>query len=153
MTADDGPYSLDLTVIPEAPVPVGFDEASLRPLVSHVLAAERARGAWSVSIVFATDAALQRLHARFMGLDSPTDILTFPYADEGSAAGDDPSGGDIAISVDRAKEQAAEEGWSLDTELRFLVAHGLLHLLGWDDAMPAERAAMLARQRELLSEV
>lgn len=144
--------SVDLMVIDEVPVPTGLDQASLLPLVARILNAEAASGGWTVCVVFTSDGALRRLHAQFMGLDSPTDIMTFPYADDDDATEPAERGGDVVISVDRAREQAGDEGWSLEAELRFLVAHGLLHLLGWDDQTPEERQAMLARQRELLSQ-
>ena len=150
ISAEQGSASLDLMVIAEAPVPAGLDQDALRPLVAHVLKAEMAIGDWTVCIVFTSDEALQRLHAQFMGLDSPTDIMTFPYAEEDAGQAQE-QGGDIVISVDRAGEQAADDAWDLASELRFLVAHGLLHLLGWDDATPAQRQAMLDRQRALIS--
>ncbi len=149
-TGAERPLSVDLTVIDDVPVPAGPDQTSLLPLVTYILRAEQAAGAWTVSVVFTSDDALQRLHAQFMDLDSPTDIMTFPYADEDAEFGAQDQGGDIVISVDRAREQAGDEGWPLDAELRFLVAHGLLHLLGWVDHTPEKRQAMLARQRELL---
>lgn len=145
------PFSLDLAVIAEAPVPPGIDEASLMPLATHALVSGGATGPWTVCIVLTSDAALQRLHAQFMGLDSSTDIMTFPYDDESANPLDREQGGDIVISVDRASEQSADVHWDLETELRFLVLHGLLHLLGWDDHTPEDRRAMLDRQRALLS--
>lgn len=148
----ESPFSLDLTVITEARVPTGLDERVLVPFAAHVLASEGAIGAWTVCVVFTSDEALQRLHAQFIGLDSPTDIMTFPYGEEVGELAQRQFGGDIVISVDRAREQATDDDWNLATELRFLVAHGLLHLLGWDDHTPADRQAMLGRQRALLSE-
>ena len=115
-----------------------------------------------------------------MGIDDPTDVLSFPMlAPEsfprheggkeskqwqgGPAPGEQPGSqrthiGDIAISVERAIEQA-EQGrggqtghvrWSAADELRLLVTHGTLHLCGWDHADPAEEAGMRALERRLL---
>jgi rRNA maturation RNase YbeY len=53
--------------------------------------------------------------------------------------------------VDTARENAAIVGWSLADELFFLVAHGILHLLDWDDHSTEDRTAMLDRQRVLLA--
>ena len=101
------------------------------------------------------DAEMQRMNRAFMGLDSPTDIMTFPHETDDWAFGggddDDARGGDIVISVETASAQAVEGGWEPGDELRFLIAHGLLHLLGWDDRDDADRAAMLERQRALLA--
>lgn len=73
-----------------------------------------------------SDEALQRLSRQFRGIDEPTDVLSFPPAAPG------PELGDIAISVDRAREQAAAQGHDLMTEICILMLHGVLHLLGLD---------------------
>jgi probable rRNA maturation factor len=72
------------------------------------------------------DRELERLNRMFFGKDYPTDVLSFP---SGSAAG---PVGEIAISVQRAKEQAAEHGHDTVDEIRILMLHGVLHLLGMD---------------------
>jgi len=76
------------------------------------------------------DAELQSLNERFRGKDQPTDVLSFPCDD--SETGIEPSLGDIAISVQRAREQADEWGHSTEDEIRILMLHGVLHLLGMD---------------------
>jgi probable rRNA maturation factor len=94
-----------------------------------------------------------------MGEDAPTDVLSFPFGDLPSAArireaasqpGQPTYLGDIAISFPRAKEQAAAAGHSVEAELRLLVVHGVLHLLGHDHAGPADRARMWQAQEEIL---
>jgi probable rRNA maturation factor len=70
------------------------------------------------------DRELRRLNRQFLGRDYPTDVLSFPAAN-GSL-------GDIAISVDRARQQAAEFGHSLEEEIAILMLHGVLHLAGMD---------------------
>jgi probable rRNA maturation factor len=78
-----------------------------------------------LAIAFVDDAAMTTLNRRFRRKNKTTDVLTFP--------GDDPSHlGDIVISVDQARRQAAAEGHSLATEVRYLIVHGLLHALGYD---------------------
>jgi probable rRNA maturation factor len=72
------------------------------------------------------DTQLRRLHRQYLGRDYATDVLSFPA--EGPAA----SLGDIAISFDRAAEQAREHGHSPGAEVKILMLHGLLHLLGMD---------------------
>lgn len=72
------------------------------------------------------DRELQRLNSEFLGHDYPTDVLSFP---SGDGAG---SLGDMAISVDRAREQAADFGHGLSDEIRILMLHGALHLMGMD---------------------
>ena len=148
------PLEVEVLVDPQVPMPDGFSELAVERVVKAVLDAEGALGTWDVSIVFAGDDELQRLHRDYLNDDSPTDIMTFPHEADDSwfdaATHAATSGGDIAISVDRAEEQRADEGWDITSELLFLVAHGMLHLLGWDDATPVSRAAMLDRQREIL---
>lgn len=150
---------LVITIQAEAPLTPGITTEALTSLVSHILQEEGVDGPWEMGIQFVDDATMQVAHAEYMDIDEPTDIMTFPYEDEDDAfAGavaddwdDTVQGGDLIISVDTAAENARSAGWSLEDELRFLVAHGVLHLLGWDDPTDDERAAMLARQSELLS--
>jgi rRNA maturation RNase YbeY len=113
----------------------------LAELCCFALAHESVDGKWSVTLAFTTDAHMTELHESFMNLPGTTDIITFPFDDE--------PGGDIAISVAQADRQRIVDGWDLEDELRFLVVHGALHLAGWDDSTPQERAAMLQRQREI----
>jgi rRNA maturation RNase YbeY len=141
MTASQGSCDADLLDLTES-----IDEvltAELRELCCFALAAESELD-WAVSIVLTDDAHLTRLHGEFMGIPEPTDIMTFPD--------DDDPGGDIVISVEQAERQRHDDGWSLADELRFLVAHGALHLAGWDDATDQERAVMLDRQRQIIAD-
>ena len=81
-----------------------------------------------------TDAELRRLNRDFRGRDYPTDVLSFP-ADVGESLGD------LAISLPRARAQASEFGHALPDEIRILMLHGLLHLLGMDHEADAGRIA------------
>lgn len=82
------------------------------------------------SCLVTTDAELQRLNRTFRRRDYPTDVLSFPAA---SPAGVSPDYlGDLAISWQRAREQAREFGHATETEIQVLMLHGLLHLLGLD---------------------
>jgi probable rRNA maturation factor len=81
------------------------------------------------------DAALQRLNRRFLGKNYPTDVLSFP------AEADDGQLGELAISGERATAQAREFGHSVEEEIRVLMLHGVLHLMGMDHER--DRGAML----------
>ncbi len=94
----------------------------------------------SLTVRLADDAELRALNARFLGVDAPTDVLAFP-------AGERDRAGDIAISVERAIAQGADDPAA---ELRLLAVHGLLHCLGHDHGAPEEAAAMTAWTRRLL---
>jgi probable rRNA maturation factor len=86
-----------------------------------------------VSIAFIDDDAMKELNQKFRKKAKTTDVLTFPADDsynEPSATGRPL--GDIVISVDQARRQAADEKHSLSTEIRYLVVHGVLHALGYD---------------------
>ncbi|PWT92577.1 MAG: rRNA maturation RNase YbeY [Blastocatellia bacterium] len=80
----------------------------------------------SVTVAFVSDKKIRELNKNFRGIDKATDVLSFPTLNE------DEGLGDIAISVDRAKSQAKENGLTFDGEVSQLLLHGLLHLSGYD---------------------
>jgi probable rRNA maturation factor len=106
-----------------------------------------------VSIAFVDDESMAELNKRFRGKPTTTDVLTFPADDsynEPSAGRGRPLG-DIVISVDQARRQAAEEKHSLATEVRYLVLHGVLHALGYDhETDRGEMDALEVEVRELV---
>lgn len=105
-----------------------------------------------VSIAFVDDDAMTELNKKFRRKSKTTDVLTFPADDsynEPSAKGRPL--GDIVISVDQARRQAADEKHSLATEVRYLVVHGLLHALGYDhETDKGEMNALEVEVRALL---
>ena len=90
--------------------------------------------ATGVSIVLAGDGTLRRLNRHFRGKDATTDVLSFPAGAPELPDGTRPLG-EIVISVAQAARQAKAREHSLHRELRFLVIHGYLHLLGYDHAV------------------
>jgi probable rRNA maturation factor len=122
-------------------------DVRIESIVNEVLRAEGAEGRWTIAVVLVDDDEMQRMHRDFMAIDEPTDIMTFPSDVESDGV----TGGDLVISVDTAAIQAQDHGNTFDQELEFLIAHGMLHLLGWNDTTTADRTAMLARQAEILS--
>jgi probable rRNA maturation factor len=102
----------------------------------------------SVSLSFVGDAAIRRLNRDYRGKDRPTDVLSFSV--DGNP---ERLLGDIVISLDAAERQAAAYAASLDAEVRRLLIHGVLHLLGHDHARPAEAARMRAEERRLASAI
>lgn len=121
-------------------------EPQLAAMLEHALDNLGESGSWAFGIRFVGDAEMRALHEQFLDDPTSTDIMTFPYDAE-----DDERGGDIVISVDTAAENAAGHRWPLADELAFLVLHGLLHILGWDDRDDSDRRAMLDRQASLLA--
>jgi probable rRNA maturation factor len=127
-------------------------EDDLRDLMSFAGEHEMSvpHGRWLVVVRLTGDDTIAELHARYFDDPEPTDVISFP-------SGADPLArtgvlGDIVISIDTAREQAADAGHSVDREVAFLALHGLLHLCGYDDESPDERDQMLDRQEQLLRE-
>jgi probable rRNA maturation factor len=115
--------------------PVHVDAPALARLAAEVLAAE-GRGGEELSLSFVDEAEIAELHQRYMGEEGPTDVLSFPLDEDGLL-------GDVVVCpavAARANLDAPE------AELRLLVVHGVLHLLGYDHEEDGERAEMWARQ-------
>jgi probable rRNA maturation factor len=105
---------------------------------------QRAAGiSGEVNILLTGDSEIQRLNLQFRRKDKPTDVLSFP-------AGDSAEGGDIAISIQTARAQAAEIGHDLLTEVKVLILHGMLHLAGHDHE--ADRGQMATLEQKLRTE-
>jgi rRNA maturation RNase YbeY len=141
------PLELELDLIVEYGATTSPSEDRIAELSRFVLADAGESGKWLIAVVLTTDDRLQQLHREYMGIDSPTDVITFP---SDPMEGGSDAGGDIVISVDRAEEQGSEAGLSKDEEIEFLIVHGLLHLCGWDDHDENDRVRMLAYQTELI---
>lgn len=107
-----------------------------------------------LSIVLTDDAHLQKLNREYLGIDAPTDVLSFPASETDGAEIDPETGaryiGDILISIPRAQAQAEAAGHTLESEVQLLVVHGVLHLLGHDHGEPEEKARMWKAQGEIL---
>ena len=107
-----------------------------------------------VTVAIVDDAEIRRMNREYRGIDSPTDVLSFP-AHEGFMLLSEPDAflGDIAIWVDRARLQADEYGHSIERELAFLTIHGMLHLLGFDHILKEDEEEMIALQDQILREM
>jgi probable rRNA maturation factor len=103
-----------------------------------------------LTLVLTGDAQIQALDRDFLGVDNPTDVLSFPASETDPETGHRYLG-DIIISVPRAEAQSIAGGHSLEDELSLLVIHGILHLLGHDHAGSEEKACMWAAQSEVLT--
>jgi probable rRNA maturation factor len=87
-----------------------------------------------ISIAMVDDEAIRQLNAQYRKKDQPTDVLSFPMEQDVRIPGMPRLLGDVVISMNTAARQAKAGGRSLDEELCHLVIHGVLHLLGYDDA-------------------
>ena len=132
-----------------------MNRARLRKVALRSLQAECFDRPTEISIVLTSDERIHELNRDYRGVDRPTDVLAFSQLE----GGDIPAGdeivvlGDVIISVDTAKRQAAERGHSLDDELDLLLAHGVLHLLGYDDETESGAAEMRKREKKILEQV
>jgi len=140
MRDDDKPPSDRPTVLVDNRQPQPVDEAGARDLARATL---RGEGHVDVelSVSFVDEAEIEDLHVRFMDEPGPTDVLSFPLDDV------DEDGvrllGDVVIAPAVAARNNPEDP---SAELRLLLVHGILHLLGYDHEADAEKAEMWARQ-------
>jgi probable rRNA maturation factor len=130
----------------------------LRQLAVTVMREEGLPDGSEVAIMFVADTQMAEYNERFMHREGPTDVLAFPL--EHLQPGVPPSRmanaaplnlGDIMISPSYVQRQAESQGVSFEAEIELMVAHGMLHLLGYDHQVDAEAEVMEARERELLA--
>ncbi|MDQ3916197.1 MAG: rRNA maturation RNase YbeY [Actinomycetota bacterium] len=138
---------MDVFLANEQDVPL--DEPHLAALARHVLEAEDVDPTAELSILFVGSDHIRRLNARYAGDDYATDVLAFPMMED-----DEESVvlGDVVVCPEIAQANAAKAGGTLEGELRTLVVHGTLHLLGYDHQNDTQRAAMDKRTNEVIDD-
>jgi len=104
----------------------------------------------TIHAVLTGDEDIAFLNAIYRGKEEPTDVISLSYFEQSDVPGEHNIFGEIMISVDTAKRQAKSHKHTLEKELRFLFAHGLLHLFGYDHEREAERKAMFKLQDKIL---
>ncbi|MEP6777244.1 MAG: rRNA maturation RNase YbeY [Chthoniobacterales bacterium] len=128
---------------------VRISRSALQAFAKHALThclrlpgktATRLRELSQITIVLVSDRRMAALHRRFLGSAKPTDVMTFAH-------------GEIVISAETAQKQAAGFATSLEHELQLYIAHGLLHLHGYDDVETADANEMARVQEKLRSAV
>ena len=105
-----------------------------------------------LSLLLVSDGEMRRLNRRWRGRDRPTDVLAFAQA-EGPGGAPDGMLGDVVISVDTARRQAAERGETLGREAERLLVHGVLHPLGYDHERSTAEARRMQRRERALARV
>lgn len=137
---------------------VEVDDAELMDVASFALGRMDIHPAAELSITLVDSDSMAELHLAWMGLEGPTDVMSFPMDELTPGVRPDASRpgpamlGDIVLCPSFAADQAASSGHPLAHELALLTVHGCLHLLGYDHAEPAEEREMFALQNELLAE-
>ena len=135
-----------------------WDEARMAALVRGIVSRELGPGDYTLGLHLVSDATIRALNAEHRGQDVHTDVLSFPLHATPDARqmpfvlppAEPVSLGDVVVSLPRAREQAHTFGHSTARELAYLVAHGVLHVLGYDHEMPDERERMRQREEEAL---
>jgi probable rRNA maturation factor len=147
----------------------------MESLVTALLRREGRDPHVELSVLFCDDPVIHALNRDYRGFDHPTDVLSFSLLEEAENAASEPGIhppfggreerpqgadtehplplGDVVISVETAERQARSQGHSLSREVEWLLLHGALHLLGYDDATEEELQAMIERQRAVLEEL
>ncbi|MDN6793775.1 MAG: rRNA maturation RNase YbeY [Propionibacterium sp.] len=131
-----------------------IDAAEFVALADYVLDQMHVSTSVELNILFIDPEPMADLHVRWLDLEGPTDVMSFPMDELRPGTPDHPvpegTLGDICICPDVAAEQARAAGHSAAEEMLMLATHGMLHLLGYDHAEPEEREEMFSLQRKLL---
>ena len=134
-----------------------FPAALIERTVRAALAHQKESLDSNLSVVLTDNRKLRKLNRDYLGIDAPTDVLSFPASEPDGSEIDPETGaryiGDILISVPYAAKGAKAAGHSLESELQLLMVHGVLHLLGHDHARPREKAKMWKAQAEILTQL
>lgn len=117
------------------------DTEKLKTVATEFLMYYRRNG-YSVTIALVDDQEIRRLNKLFLGREGVTDVLAFP--------GGKKELGEVVIDREQVQRQAREENNSEEYELCFVMVHGLLHLLGWEDYTPADKERMLEEGERFL---
>lgn len=98
-----------------------------------------------INYIFCNDEYLHKINVDYLNHDTLTDIISFDYSDTHTIAGD------IFISIERVKENAGEYNVSFDTELKRVMAHGILHYCGYKDKTEEDTKIMREKEEEKIS--
>lgn len=139
-------------------------ESLTEKVVEKVLEYEEWEDEVEVSVSFVDNEEMRSLNREYRGIDSTTDVLSFPmmeFSDEEFEEDEEDAEyieeelplGDIVISMEKAKEQAQEYGHSFEREFAFLLVHGMLHLLGYDHENEEDEKTMFEKQENILREM
>ena len=124
--------------------PLKLERRKIKTWISSVITSENKKTG-SINFIFCSDEYLLQVNKQYLDHDYFTDIITFDYV-EGKLIS-----GDIFVSVDRVSENADKFQVSFDEELRRILVHGVLHLLGYPDKEPEQKKVMTQKEDHYLS--
>ena len=124
----------------------GFFPEGERAMAQTWTPAAAGVSSFSVTVLLTDDATLHDLNSRFRGQDRPTNVLSFPAPTSAR-----PHLGDVALAFATCEREANEQGKPLSSHLTHLVAHGVLHLVGYDHESEAEAVVMEALEQDVLA--
>jgi rRNA maturation RNase YbeY len=127
--------------------PLPFNETELTQWIEETIAAEN-QTYNSINFIFCSDAFLLQMNQEHLQHDYYTDVITFPYHESG-----EPIEGEVYISVERTAENAQTVGVSPLHELYRVMIHGVLHLCGYDDHSPKDKAEMTDKENHYLQQL
>jgi len=125
--------------------PASLIERAVRAALAH----QKESPDVNLSVVLTDNRRLRKLNRDYLGMDAPTDVLSFPASETDPETGAHYIG-DILISIPYAAKSAEKAGHPLESEIQLLIVHGVLHLLGHDHAEPKEKTKMWKAQAEIL---
>ncbi len=154
---------MQIDVLIEEALESPLDPAWLQSVIEKTLTGEGLPPNVEISLLITGQERIQALNREYRGLDRPTDVLSFSFAEQKPESEEEafigpPDGlvhlGEIVISLPQAEEQAREAGHSVSREMALLTIHGILHILGHDHERSSQEAAeMQARQDRILAEL
>lgn len=161
-----------MTILLEEETEVSFDfdyQTLANEIIQAACDAEKCPYEAEVSLTLTDNESIHEINREYRQIDRPTDVLSFPmqtyeapadfsHAEDCAEDNFNPDTGelllgDIVLSVDKVREQAAAYGHSEKREFAFLILHSMLHLFGYDHETEREREAMEARQRSILDDL
>ena len=132
------------------------DESEISSHATFLLRSLHMNPASELSVMLVDEVAMTELHEKFMNEPGPTDVLSFPMDELRAGTSDKPSEegilGDVVLCPAVAARQGEQAGHSMEVELRLLLTHGVLHLLGHDHEEPDEHKVMFDLQAALLTQ-
>ncbi len=137
-------HRINIVRLKACPLKVRQTAAMLRRLLQE----ENQTAPWHITLIFTDDLRITDLNRQFFAKDRPTDVISFDLSDD-----ERHREGEIYISVDTAMANASQYGVTWENELCRLAVHGVLHLVGYDDATDDQRRMMTERENKALENI